>query len=164
MQTTVILNATAKYGFGGKQYIARITGRDAKFTFARDFVGTKTGKRREDAEYETDEPGLYVTCDIDRRGDKDETYYVVHEFPEFGIASIRIDRTRAMGLAKRMDAGQLDWTAEALAIRLELAEAKDQDEMIDIRSVQIGLTPGTVKRAEWTAALRAALDNVTATA
>src|ERR1700688_2126973 len=73
------LSSSARYGYGGKQYIARITGRDAKFTFSREFVGQKSGKRRESASYDTDEPGLYITCDIDRKGNKCETYCLIEE-------------------------------------------------------------------------------------
>jgi len=103
MQKTVTLHASARFGFGGKQYIARITGRDPKFTFARDFVGQKSGKRREDAEYMTDEPGLYMTCDIDRKGNKDETYWVVERQDDGGLIYDSVCKEDAMALAKAME-------------------------------------------------------------
>lgn len=107
MQTTVTLTAEACYGYGGKQYIARITGRDSKYTFARKFVGTKGGKRRESSEYQTDEPGLYVCCDIDRKGNKEETYYILRERKD-GFSSRTCTREQAMQLAKLMDSMSFD--------------------------------------------------------
>jgi len=102
MPSTITLRATAKYGFGGKQYIARITGRDPKFTFAREFVGTKGGKRKEDSEYMIDEPGLYVTCDIDRKGNKDETYLIIEQDGD-NLKETICDKESAMKIAKLMD-------------------------------------------------------------
>lgn len=113
MQRTITLTASASYGFGGKQYIAHVTGRDAKFTFAREFVGTKSGKRRESAEYQTDEPGLYVTCDIDRKGNKDETYWVVEKRSDGSLDNATCTRGEAMLLARLLDEGR-DF-AEAVA-------------------------------------------------
>ena len=125
---TVTLTASAKYGYGGKQYIARITGRDSKFTFAREFVGSKSGKRREEAEYQTDEPGLYVTCDIDRKGSKDETYHVVEQ-DGGGVKSATCTREEAMRLAKLLDQGMAFAAAcesiwPTLTPEQELAELK----------------------------------------
>lgn len=79
MANTITLTATARYGYGGKQYIALLTGRDPKFTFKREFVGRKEGKRRETATYTTDQPGLYMTCDLDSKGRKDETYWLLEK-------------------------------------------------------------------------------------
>ena len=135
---TITLTASARYGYGGKQYIARITGRDSKFTFAREFVGTKSGKRRDHSEYQTDEPGLYVTCDLDSKGRKDETYWLIEDDGQDGVKSSTCDREEAMQLAKMLDAGTS--FADAVArmwppktreqvLREYLAEAepKDQD-------------------------------------
>jgi len=106
MAATITFSATAKYGYGGKQYIARIRGRDQKFTFSREFVGTKGGKRREDAEHITDECGLYVECDIDRKGNKDETYsYVLPARSGDGLVKQTIDKEDAMAVARELDAG-----------------------------------------------------------
>jgi hypothetical protein len=38
---TVTLTASARYGYGGKQFVARIEGRDPKYTFERTFLGRK---------------------------------------------------------------------------------------------------------------------------
>jgi len=89
MRTTITLRASASYGNGGKQYV----------------VGTKGGKRRESAEYETDEPGLYVRCDIDRKGNKDETYCVVERKPDGSLVCDECDKAQAMSVAKLMDSG-----------------------------------------------------------
>lgn len=112
MSSTITLRAEASYGFGGKQYIARIIGRDPKFTFNREFVGTKGGKRREVCEYMTDEPGLYVTCDINRKGGKDETYYLVETYYLIGengpdnLKKSLCAKESAMKIAKLMDSGK----------------------------------------------------------
>lgn len=106
MATSITLTASAKYGFGGKQYIARITGRDPKFTFSREFVGQKSGKRRESAEYVTDEPGLYITCDIDRKGNKDETFVLIEADSSGGLSESTCTKEEAMQIAKLMDSGK----------------------------------------------------------
>lgn len=102
MQKVIHLTASASYGNGGKQYIARITGRDSKFTFAREFIGRKCGKRNESAEADVDDAGLYVTCDIDRKGNKGETYVIVEE-KDGGLVKDNVDKDDAMTLAKLMD-------------------------------------------------------------
>lgn len=158
MQSTIQLTANAAYGHGGEQYIARITGRDSKFTFAREFVGRKSGKRGDHAEYDTDEPGLYLECDVDKNGDKDETYYLVYSLEGVGLTTIRPTKEEMMDLARRLDAGQLDWTKEALTLRLKWAEAANQDEEIEIKVAQLGHPSGKVVRREWVKVLRAALN------
>lgn len=106
MPATILLRASARYGYGGKQYIARIIGRDPKYTFDRQFVGSKNGKRRESADYRTDEPGLYVTCDIDRKGAKDETYRLVESDGKDGLTESICSKEEAMKIAKLLDAGK----------------------------------------------------------
>lgn len=69
------IEAKSDYGKSG-QYVARINGRDSKFTFDREFVGRKQGKRNEWTEFETDEPGLYESCSVRKRG-KDSTYVLI---------------------------------------------------------------------------------------
>lgn len=102
MQKVIHLTASASYGNGGKQYIARITGRDAKFTFAREFIGRKGGKRGESSEADVDDAGLYITCDIDRKGNKDETYVVIEE-KDGGLVKENTKKEDAMTLAKLLD-------------------------------------------------------------
>ena len=104
MEKTIKLTASARYGYGGKQYIARIVGRDPKFTFAREFVGRKSGKRRDYSEHITDEPGLYITCDLDSKGRKEETFFLLEEI-EGGLEKYTVNREQAMGLARLFDSG-----------------------------------------------------------
>lgn len=101
MASTVNMTANAAYGMKG-HYIARITGRDSKFTFKREFIGRKCGKRNEGCEATIDDPGLYMTCDVDRKRNKDETYYVV-ETDGDGIEDQTCTKEEAMKLAKLMD-------------------------------------------------------------
>lgn len=71
----IILKAEARWGQTG-QYIARIIGRDPKMTFRRVFLGRKDGSGR-GSTAEVDEPGLYVEVDIDKKGNKEESYLAI---------------------------------------------------------------------------------------
>lgn len=122
MATTITLTAEAEFSYGGKQYVARIMGRDPKFTFAREFVGRKEGKRKEYATYTTDEPGLYMTCDVDRRGDKDDSFCVVYPAPD-GLRQLWVDRDDAMAIARRLDERRVDFRREALRIMVDAHNA-----------------------------------------
>lgn len=121
MNTTVTLSAESDYNSAGKQYIARITGRDPKFTFAREFVGRKSGKRNDSTSFETDECGLYITVDVTSRG-KDETFFIVYEIPESGLTTVQIDTAEAMILANRIATEPLNWTYEAIKKRILVHE------------------------------------------
>ena len=116
MSTVVTLTASAAYGFGGKQYIARITGRDAKFTFSREFVGRNSGKRNQTRSFDLDESdrGLYIVCDIDRKGDKDETYYLCRQRPGDGFDKGVVSKERAMAFAKLLDLMSFDAAVEQM--------------------------------------------------
>lgn len=114
MATTVELTAEAKYGYEGKQFVARITGRDAKFTFARQFLGRKGGKRGESTSVDVDETGLYVTRDIDRKGNADETFWLVYAVGS-ELYFLTVEATEAMGLAKALDVSREEYDRQALA-------------------------------------------------
>jgi hypothetical protein len=114
--TTVTLSAESKKYGEHKQYIARIVGRDSKFTFSREFIGGKNGSV---SVADVDTPGLYEICDIDKRGDKEQVYRIVAETPdglqEFRASKHHADTTaespvdgkaQAMAIAKRIDAGE----------------------------------------------------------
>jgi hypothetical protein len=146
MSKTISLSASARYGYGGKQYIARITGRDSKFTFSREFVGRKGGKRNESAEYTTDESGLYMTCDIDSKGRKDETFYVV-ERQNDALVKEAITLEDAMDLAKRLDQGQSFeeavlsmWPPQSASEAVVNPLAQYTDEQIQAEFVRRGLS------------------------
>lgn len=95
-------SASASYGNGGKQFIARIVGRHKTFTFQREFIGKKGGKRNEDCSADVDEPGLYETRDIDRKGKDDDTQYLVIETPA-GLVKWSVSKDDAMKIAKELD-------------------------------------------------------------
>lgn len=99
------LNASAAYGEKG-QYIARITGRDSKFTFAREFIGRKGGKRNEETSADVDDPGVYECCDIDRKRGKDSRFVLVIKQADGTLVSRRSDKEDAMAIAKQIDAGR----------------------------------------------------------
>ena len=132
--STLNLSASGSYG-NAKQYVARITGRDSKFTFSREFIGRKSGKRGESTEATVDEPGLYMTCDVDRKGGKDETFILFD-----GERDEQVTLEQAMEIAKRMQAGSVDFAAEITAekcrwylARLESHKDKPLDETITVR-------------------------------
>lgn len=99
---TVTFGAEAANGRSG-QYIARITGRDQKYQFQREFVGRKGGRRNEVSEHETDEPGLYECCDATKRG-KDSRFYAAVEVAGT-LRAFRLDKAEALAVAKALDAG-----------------------------------------------------------
>ena len=111
----ITLTAEGRYGYEGKQFIARIVGRDAKFTFSREFVGRRSGKRNGTTEADLDTPGLYEVCDVDSKGNKDSRYILLFESSDGVLVKLRgtadnadgIDgKDAAMTIAKRMDAGE----------------------------------------------------------
>lgn len=101
----ITLTAGADYGHEGKQYIARITGRDPKFTFRREFLGRKVGKRNGTTEADVDEAGLFIECDIDRKTGKNEKFRLLLEL-DGQLHSAYIQKEDAMVIAKRMDGGE----------------------------------------------------------
>lgn len=98
-------NASARYGYGGKQYVARILGRHSKFTFNREFIGKKGGKRGEGTSADVDTPGLYETRDIDSKGRPDDTYYVVIAAND-RLYRFEAAKEDAMKIGKEMDSGR----------------------------------------------------------
>jgi len=98
------LRASAAYGYEGKQYLARITGRDPKFTFRREFIGRKSGKRGETTEADVDTPGLYLECDVDKKG-KEESFRLVFEH-EGELRALYMKKENAMIVARRIDDGE----------------------------------------------------------
>lgn len=100
---TVSFSASADFGLTG-QYIARLTGRNSKFTFEREFIGSKGGKRNEVSSAEVDDPGVYELRDVTRKGKADK-YRVVIEF-EGELQKLVSDKPDAMEICKALDAGR----------------------------------------------------------
>lgn len=130
--STVTLNAAARFGYGGKQFVARITGRHPKFTFAYDFMGKKEGKRGESTNVMIDDPGIYITRDVDSKGRADDSFALVYAV-DGELRMLWIAREFAMKLGKALDSGAPpDWTAEGLAAEARkvarLAKEKAEEE------------------------------------
>lgn len=148
---TITLRADARYGFGGKQYVARITGRDAKFTFQREFLGRKEGKRGERTEVLVDDPGLYEARDIDSKGRTDDRYIIFD-----GEHEVTISREDAMALARQIGEGNGDVRpalrrelVPILEAKIRESEARDQAEVITLGPPIGRLAPGSmVTRAD----------------
>lgn len=101
----ITINVISNQFGNNRQYIARITGRASKFTFQREFVGRKSGKRNEYTEYSTDAAGLYEDCDISRQGEKVIGYWLVADTPD-GLVKLRASLEDAMKIARRLDEGE----------------------------------------------------------
>jgi len=107
----ITLRATAAFGFGGKQYIGRVTGRDPKWGLRLEFIGTKGGKRNEETTAEVDDPGIYVVRNWDRKNRADETYLLILEVGQDDegapkLRSFSLDKSDALKIAKLMDGGR----------------------------------------------------------
>lgn len=105
MKKTISLKAEAGYSNSGKQFIARITGRDSKFTFRREFLGKKSGKRGDFTTAIVDEPGLYQTRDIDNKGRTDDSFVVIWRRPDGGLCDTPCSETEAMQIARQLHDG-----------------------------------------------------------
>lgn len=101
--STVSLSASADYGHTG-QYVARLTGRNSKFTFEREFIGSKYGKRNEGTSAQVDDPGVYEMRDVTRKGKVDKYRIVVELDGE--LHKLVSDKEDAMAICKQLDAGR----------------------------------------------------------
>lgn len=89
-----------KYTPGAKNaYIARITGRDSKMTFAREFIGAERA--------DVDTPGLYETRDVDKKGHGETPeYWLLLPIDGDDVQCVETDKETAMKIAKALDAGR----------------------------------------------------------
>lgn len=130
MAKSITLSASARFGYGGKQFVARITGRHSKFVFEREFLGRKEGKRGESTSATVDEPGLYTERDVDSKGRADDTYRLVwRDGDTLHVDAVSLED--AMAVARRLDNGD-DVQIAALELVLAeerrlLADAKEKD-------------------------------------
>jgi hypothetical protein len=97
----ITLTAQADYGHSG-QYIARLTGRDPKFTFQRTFIGHKGSKRNETSTVDVDEPGLYECCDISRKHGKEPRYVLVVDIDD-DLVDLPSDKEDALKIARALE-------------------------------------------------------------
>lgn len=95
--------ANSDFGQSG-QYVAKLTGRAPRFTFAREFIGRRSGKRNDVTTALVDEPCLVEVCDCTRKG-KRHSYSLVLEV-EGELLEFGSDESDAMAIAKRLDAGE----------------------------------------------------------
>lgn len=121
----ITLTAGARYGYGGKQYIARIFGRDSKFTFNREFIGKKGGKRGENSTADVDTPGLYETRDVDSKGRCDDSYCLILEDGD-RLVQFWIDKANAMKIAKELDSRSFDRCVKLLPSDAEFRVASER--------------------------------------
>lgn len=104
MSQTIHLRADADYGHTG-QFIARITGRNARYTFEREFLGRKSGKRNDITEADVDDPGLYECCNISRKSGKDSRFTLVVQVGD-DLLEFDSNKEDAMKIGKAMDQGR----------------------------------------------------------
>lgn len=105
-------------------YVARIAGKDAKYTFQREFLGATAG---------IDEPGLYEICNIDKRGDKNHVYRVIAESPEGELIALRAGGDNLDGQ---------DGRAVAIVIAKRLSAGESIEDIIEVAKVEDGSTWG----------------------
>lgn len=95
--------ANSDFGQSG-QYVAKLTGRAPRFTFAREFLGRRSGKRNDVTTAFVDEPCLIEVCDCTRKG-KRHAYSLVLEV-EGELLEFGSDESDAMAIAKRLGDGE----------------------------------------------------------
>ena len=129
----ITLTASSDFNTAGKQYVARITGRNSKFTFEREFIGTRSGKRNDYTRADIDDPGLYEGRDTTRKGNSDWYRLVVRigEGDELGVWWC--NKEEAMKIARLLDERV---PASELHTRLVLPEDRKNGEIGFITAAQ----------------------------
>jgi hypothetical protein len=109
----IVLVADSKAYRNTGQYIARITGRDKKYGYTREFVGRKDSNLTKAF---IDEPGVYEVGDIDKKGRKDPSWRIIlnrpadcpplRETADADFIQGHIDESELATIARRLDAGE----------------------------------------------------------
>lgn len=161
---TLTFIASSDYDTAGKQFIARITGRDKKFTFAREFCGRRSGKRNDYTEAIVDDPGLYQIRSTTRKGNADEFRIVWVDGETF--TSTIIDESDAMTIAKSGDDDYTTLGRRAQIARhsylIARAEQRDKNETVSVTTTIGTLAPGSHVRRDVIAARHAEIVRLTA--
>lgn len=92
------------YGSDKKAYVARITGRDSKFTFQREFI-SRGGRDRTDATADVDDPGVYELRAVDKKGRVSDGYVLIVETPD-GLRKFPCGKEDAMKVAREVEKGR----------------------------------------------------------
>lgn len=118
--------ASASYGQTG-QLIGIVTGTDRKFGLALDFVGSRSGKRRETTNWSCTSPALVLVRNVDKKGRKDDTVYIAWD-DDGTLRREEISYDQAIEIA----GGSMSPAALAAFARLE--EARVIEEKLDASS------------------------------
>ncbi len=133
--------ASSDFGHTG-QYVALLVGRDARVTFCREFIGTKSGKRNEHTSALVDDPCLIERCNVTRKG-KDQDYFIVVRDSDGNLRSFLCDRADAMAIAKRLD--KREELAEIIGLEPHPEGGETKDGLPRMQwSIR---TPGAAKKA-----------------
>jgi hypothetical protein len=89
------------YGKGKASYVARLTGRDSKWTFSREFLAK--GQDRRDAVAEVIEPGLYEVRNVDKKERVTDEYVIVLEDADGDLEQHDATKADAMKITKLLD-------------------------------------------------------------
>lgn len=92
------------YGSPKKAYVARLTGRDSKYTFAREFLAKGEGRR--DAVVEVIEPGLYEMRNVDKKERVTDEYVLILEDADGDLEQHDASKADAMKITKLLDEGR----------------------------------------------------------
>lgn len=147
----ITLNASSDFNTAGKQYIARIKGRDSKFTFDREFIGKRSGKRNDFTSADVDDPGLYELRDTTRKGTSDKYRLIVAQGDELVV--YRCSKEEAMKIARLLDEGV---SAHDLPSRLTLPDDRESGDIGFVTAAQaeravVAQTIDSVVAACWAA-------------
>lgn len=157
-KNSIKFSAEAAFGHTG-QFIARVTGPDSRFGVALEFLGHKNGKRGELTTVTIVDSGLYKTRSVDRKGCKDDTYYVVWQLDDVLIQT-QVSEADALKLAKDLGSSNIEGLGrrEEIADTEELivsSQGKDPSELIDVKAstaMELGIEPGKMPRKDLVAA------------
>jgi hypothetical protein len=157
-KNSIKFSAEAAYGHTG-QFVALAVGPDRKYGIALEFLGHKSGKRGESTSVTVVDSGLYKTRSVDRKGNKDDTYYVIWQLDDVLIQT-SVSEESALKLAKDLSPANI----EALGRREEIsdteeliatAQTKDLSELVDVKTstaMELGIEPGMTARKDLIAA------------
>lgn len=158
---SITLTASSDFEKAGKQYVARITGRKPIATFARDFIGRRSGKRNDFTSALVVEPGLFEISSPTRKGAGREWVLVIEHEGE--LVKLQSDEEDAMKIAKRLDGRES--LADIVAVE---SLARDAAWLVDHPNGPTHVfiyeirTPGEAKKAVAAASESVAVDAIVA--
>ena len=148
---SIDVTANARFGYGGKQFVARLTGLDPKYIFSREFIGKKGGKRGEFTTATIIQPGYYMARDIDSKGRSEDYYFVAADHPVSGLKRMEMDKDDVISALKRSVPPQQRLAQKLIQQHRDLIggyEGMADTDIRNIRGTLLELSPGDHTIAE----------------